>query len=97
MKVSHPDYYTITIAYPIKGTDMYTEVEERFVEALDWSTTTDRQIDFERTYARKYYDYAVRYVVNEVAADRTSGWSFWKHKLKSVVARGGMHWERRMN
>jgi anaerobic magnesium-protoporphyrin IX monomethyl ester cyclase len=97
LKVSHPDYYTITIAYPIKGTDMYTEVEERFVEALDWSTTTDRQIDFERTYARKYYDYAVRYVVNEVAADRTSGWSFWKHKLKSVVARGGMHWERRMN
>ncbi len=97
LKVSHPDYYTITIAYPIKGTEMYAEVEERFVSSLDWATSTDRDVDYERTYARKYYDYAVRYVVNEVAAARTSGWAFVKHKLKSAVARGGMHWERRWN
>ncbi len=97
LKVSYPDYYTITIAYPIKGTEMYAEVEERFVSSLDWATSTDRDVDYERTYARKYYDYAVRYVVNEVAAARTSGWAFVKHKLKSAVARGGMHWERRWN
>ncbi len=95
--MSYPDYYTITIAYPIKGTEMYAEVEERFVSSLDWATSTDRDVDYERTYARKYYDYAVRYVVNEVAAARTSGWAFVKHKLKSAVARGGMHWERRWN
>jgi len=66
LKTANPTHFTITIAYPIKGTVLYSEVEKDFIENLDWATTTDRQIDFKRTYSRKYYDFAVRKIVNEV-------------------------------
>jgi anaerobic magnesium-protoporphyrin IX monomethyl ester cyclase len=66
LKESDPDHFTITVAYPIKGTELYQEVEANQTTTLDWRTSTDRQIDFKRTYSRKYYDYAVKYVINEV-------------------------------
>lgn len=63
---SDPDLFTITVAYPIKGTGLYAEVESRFLDLKDWETSTDRDIDFKRTYSRKFYDHAVRWVNNEV-------------------------------
>jgi len=66
LKVSNPTHFTITIAYPIKGTSLYTEIEKDFTRQLDWTKTTDRDIDFKRKYHRKYYDFAVRKIVNEV-------------------------------
>lgn len=68
---SAPDQYTITIAYPIKGTRLYEEVEDKFTTTLNWAQSTDREIDFQRTYSRKYYEYAVRWVYNAVGASRT--------------------------
>lgn len=59
LKRSDPDLYTITVAYPIKGTPLYEEVKERFVKQLPWATSTDRDIDFRRTYNRRYYDHAI--------------------------------------
>jgi radical SAM superfamily enzyme YgiQ (UPF0313 family) len=92
LKISNPDYFTITVAYPIKGTPLYQEVENLFVEDLPWEKSTDRDIDFKRTYSRKYYDYAVRMIVNEVNAFKANKNSFNKYKMKakSIVARGGM-------
>ena len=66
LKDCQPDHFTITVAYPIKGTSLYNEIEAVQTEALDWMNTTDRDRDFERAYPRKYYDYAVRWVDNEV-------------------------------
>ncbi len=66
LKKANPTYFTITIAYPIKGTSLYSEIEKDITVQPNWETSTDRQIDFKRTYSRKYYDYAVRKVVNEV-------------------------------
>jgi hypothetical protein len=34
--------------------------------ALPWAERTDRELDFKRTYPRRYYDYAVRWTVNAV-------------------------------
>lgn len=87
LKVSNPTHYTITIAYPIKGTDLYTEVESQITSELEWSTSTDRQIEFDRTYRRSYYDYAVKYVVNEVEQARQKRLAKkLKLKLKSIAA-----------
>ncbi len=36
--VSDPDHYTITVAYPIKGTPLYSEVEANFIQAANWET-----------------------------------------------------------
>jgi radical SAM superfamily enzyme YgiQ (UPF0313 family) len=66
LKDANPTYFTITIAYPIKGTSLYSEIEKHITTKPNWETSTDRQIDFKRTYSRKYYDHAVRRVVNEV-------------------------------
>jgi len=66
LKKSNPTHFTITVAYPIKGTALYDEIESDITVQPDWETSTDRDIDFKRTYSRKFYNYAVRKVVNEV-------------------------------
>lgn len=64
---ANPSQYTITIAYPIKGTELYNEVESEFLnKELNWETTTDRDIDFKRTHPKQYYQYAIQWVTNEV-------------------------------
>jgi len=67
LKNADPDLFTITVAYPIKGTPLYAEVESRFVTNLPWESSTDRDIDFTRTYNRKYYDYAIQMINYEVS------------------------------
>jgi len=102
LKVSNPDLYTITVAYPIKGTPLYAEVEDRFVEQLDWQSSTDRDIDFKRTYRRKYYDFALRRLYNEVAYHKeklgqSTPTKLLVYKLKSWFAKGGMRWHRTLS
>jgi len=66
LKKADPDLFTITVAYPIKGTPLYEEVEDRFIADLPWEKSSDRDIDFERTYNRKYYEYAIKMINNEI-------------------------------
>lgn len=66
LKTSNPDYYTITVSYPIKGTELYQETEASQMAAPEWATSTDRDRDFVRAYPRSYYNYAVKRVYNEV-------------------------------
>lgn len=93
---SNPHHFTITIAYPIKGTGLYTEIESAKTGNFNWDSQTDREQEFKRTYPRKYYDYAVRFVVNEVKYRTLAKWKrlispkAWMYKLKSVAAQDGM-------
>ncbi|MGB0805718.1 MAG: B12-binding domain-containing radical SAM protein [Salibacteraceae bacterium] len=66
LKDANPSNFTITVAYPIKGTGLYSQIEKDITTQPPWHQSTDRDIDFKRTYSRKYYTYAVNYVVNEV-------------------------------
>lgn len=101
LKVSNPDLYTLTVAYPIKGTPLYAEIEERFVAPLPWEKSTDRQIDFKRTYPRKYYDYAIRWIYNEVAIQKQIEANTYKRipvlKAKALAAQAGMQWHKRFS
>ncbi len=97
LKKANPTYFTITIAYPIKGTSLYSEIEKDITVQPNWETSTDRQIDFKRTYSRKYYDYAVRKVVNEVNYHKEilkgkdkNNLKALKLKTKSILASGLM-------
>lgn len=98
LKESDPDHFTITVAYPIRGTELYQEVEAIQTRQLDWVTSTDRDIDFKRTYSRRYYDFAVRRVINEVNYNKAKNGrptlNTAKLKVKSIVAKVGMWWER---
>jgi anaerobic magnesium-protoporphyrin IX monomethyl ester cyclase len=77
LKESNPDHFTITVAYPIKGTALHTEITDEITTNLDWSKSTDRDIKFRRTYSERYYDIANRYIVSDVA--------YHKLKLQSAV------------
>jgi radical SAM superfamily enzyme YgiQ (UPF0313 family) len=98
LKESNPDYFTITVAYPIKGTELFQEIEEIQTTKLDWSASTDRDVDFKRTYSRKYYDYAVKRVISEVnyfkASSSTWSYTAGKLKAKSLAAKVAMWWYR---
>ncbi|HNV97848.1 MAG TPA: radical SAM protein [Chitinophagales bacterium] len=88
---AQPDYFTITTAYPIKGTALYTTVQPSITQSPDWATGSDREIQFARTYPETYYPHAVRYVVHAVAYTKTHK---WMHLLKAKVALLGMQWVR---
>lgn len=97
LKDANPTHFTITIAYPIKGTSLYSDIEKDIITQPDWETSTDREIDFKRTYSRKFYDYAVKRVVNEVNYHREISKpkdrdlkKAMKFKIKSMLANGLM-------
>jgi radical SAM superfamily enzyme YgiQ (UPF0313 family) len=95
LKYSNPDLYTITVAYPIKGTPLYTEVENIFVEELPWETSTDRDIDFKRRYKRSYYTQAIKWINNEMLyQQKKKNIGSVLIKLRSLKARGMMWFNR---
>lgn len=83
LKTSNPDHFTITVAYPIAGTSLYEQVKPKMKPLPNWEESTDRDIDFERTYSREFYTHAVRYVVNSVNAHK-----HWENKLFLPWAKG---------
>lgn len=97
---SNPDLFTITVAYPIKGTGLYEDVQQQALPAPPWVQSTDRDRDFRRTYPRRYYDYAVRWTVHSVhwhkaklsgTHRRPAAWKYW---IKKNAAALGMRWMR---
>lgn len=67
---SLPDHFTITKSYPIKGTALYEEIENSITAIPEWTSSTDRQIDFKRKYSDKFYQLAIRYVYNRVKTEK---------------------------
>ena len=95
LKYADPDFYTITVAYPIKGTPLYAEVEDIFTHDLEWENSTDRDIDFKRSYNRRYYDYAMQWIQCEMVKSKANvGMQTLLFSLRSLKARTGMFWEK---
>lgn len=100
LKEANPDLFTITVAYPIKGTGLYETVKETITARLPWESSSDRDLDFQRTYSRRYYDYAVRWTVNAVhwhkakLSGKALSWRGVKALGKMMVARAGMYCRR---
>jgi radical SAM superfamily enzyme YgiQ (UPF0313 family) len=95
LKYANPDLYTITVAYPIKGTPLYSEVEDIFIKDLAWENSTDRDIDFKRTYNRRYYMHAINWIQQEMLYFHNNGnINKLMVKLRSLKARAGMYLER---
>lgn len=96
LKESNPEFFTITVAYPIKGTELFAEIEASQINNFTWDKNSDRDRDFKRTYNKKYYDYAVRRVTNEVNFHKLIyrknyfSKNIFTYKLKSVIAKLGM-------
>jgi anaerobic magnesium-protoporphyrin IX monomethyl ester cyclase len=66
LKKANPDVFLTTVAYPIKGTIYYESIAERVVAHLPWEARTDRDLQVNGRYSRRFYDHATRWLINEV-------------------------------
>ena len=77
---TNPDAYLTTIAYPIKGTEFYHEVENSLRPNGAWDQTTDRSLDFTGRHSRRFYWFATRHVTHEVNCRRPG------HPMRRLVS-----------
>lgn len=71
LKRALPDTFLTTVAYPIKGTAFYEKVADRVVSLSDdWATGGERMQSIAGRRSRRFYRYATRWMVNEVALHR---------------------------
>lgn len=84
LKRCNPDIFLTTVAYPIKGTPYYAEVEADILRAGDWAETADRDLTVAGRYSKRFYSFATRWMVNEVALNRArlKGGVSWKRKAR---------------
>lgn len=100
LKSSAPDTFLTTVSYPIKGTEYYRQVADRIVSSRAWEDGSDRDLVVKGRPSRRYYQHAIRWMVNEVARARTEGRgpSAQARRLKAFVnarlGRVGMWWTR---
>ena len=102
LKVSNPDHYTITVAYPITGTPLFNEVQSQLISPPEWAASTDRDLEFERPYSRRYYRFAISRITHEVQAHKLANGSGngsvlarLNHQARAVAAAMAMRFERR--
>ena len=67
LKRTTPDVYLTTVSYPIKGTPYYDAVADRVQATGAWAEHTDRDLAIKGRPHRRYYDFARRWMVGEVA------------------------------
>jgi radical SAM superfamily enzyme YgiQ (UPF0313 family) len=68
LKRTSPDVYLTTVSYPIKGTPYYHAVADRIVAPRAWEASSDRDLEIAGRPTRRYYEFARRWIVGEVAA-----------------------------
>lgn len=94
LKQSDPDQFTITLAYPIAGTELHAEVREDMTNVPDWATSSDRDQDFRRAYRKGYYRHAIRYLTHAVHAHQQwkqgKALNAAKHGARAATGRIGM-------
>ena len=72
LKISNPDVFLTTIAYPIKGTPYYAEVEARVLSRKAWEQQSDRDLTVAGRRSKRFYSFATRWMVSEVALSKAN-------------------------
>ena len=70
LKLAGPNTFLTTVAYPIKGTPYFASVEDRVVARRAWDEGSDRDYTIAGRHSPRYYQYATRWMVSEVALHR---------------------------
>lgn len=94
LKTANPDIFLTTVAYPIKGTRYYNQVNDNIIYPQDWEHRTDRDLGVSGRHSRRYYDFATRWMVNSVNLNKlrhhtpTKNWKYAPRLLKTAVNAG---------
>jgi len=70
VKVSNPDIFLTTVAYPIRGTAYFEAVQDRAVTSRTWEEGSDRDFQIRGRHSRRYYQNVDRLLRAEVDLDR---------------------------
>lgn len=70
VKLSDPDVFLTTVAYPIKGTPYFDQVASRVVNGGAWTTSSDRELRIAGRHSRQFYQHADQLLRSEVALHR---------------------------
>ncbi|MBV8719939.1 MAG: B12-binding domain-containing radical SAM protein [Chloroflexi bacterium] len=70
LKAAGPDTFLTTVAYPIKGTPYYTSVQDKVLARRAWESGSDRDYAIAGRHSPRYYQFATRWMVSEVALHR---------------------------
>jgi anaerobic magnesium-protoporphyrin IX monomethyl ester cyclase len=85
LKAAGPNTFLTTVAYPIKGTPYYQSVSERVIARRNWEDGSDRDYTVAGRRSPRYYDFATRWMVNEVALHRHARSRAYPRMAKSFV------------
>jgi anaerobic magnesium-protoporphyrin IX monomethyl ester cyclase len=87
LKKSNPDVFLTTVAYPIKGTKYYAKVESDVLTGKSWDARSDRDLTVAGRYSRRFYSFATRWMVSEVALHRarTTGGASMLRQMKLLA------------
>lgn len=66
LKAASPDVFLTTVAYPIKGTPYYTEVESSILAEREWAGRSDRDLTVADRHSARFYQHATRWMINAV-------------------------------
>ncbi|HEY1015279.1 MAG TPA: radical SAM protein [Herpetosiphonaceae bacterium] len=83
-----PDRLLTTVAYPIKNTAYYRQVADRVIPLRAWAEGSDRDATVAGRYSQRFYGFATRWMVNEVAwqKERRSARPDYRKLAKSFVS-----------
>jgi radical SAM superfamily enzyme YgiQ (UPF0313 family) len=70
LKQAGPNTFLTTVAYPIKGTPYYASVADKVVARRPWQEGSDRDYTLADRHSPRYYQFATRWMVSEVALHR---------------------------
>jgi anaerobic magnesium-protoporphyrin IX monomethyl ester cyclase len=70
VKLSNPDVFFTTVAYPIKGTGYFEKVRDKVESPIDWARASDRDYVVTGRRGKEYYKLADQWLRNEVEAAR---------------------------
>jgi anaerobic magnesium-protoporphyrin IX monomethyl ester cyclase len=70
LKAAGPDTFLTTVAYPIKNTPYYQSVADKVIARRAWELGSDRDYTVEGRHSPRYYQFATRWMVSEVALHR---------------------------
>jgi len=70
VKRANPDVFFTTVAYPIKGTPYFDEVEGRIAPTRAWEAASDRDYAIRGRHSKRYYSFATRRLRHAVALHR---------------------------
>jgi radical SAM superfamily enzyme YgiQ (UPF0313 family) len=70
VKLSRPDVFFTTVAYPIKGTGYFDKVRDKVELPIEWAHASDRDYVVNGRRSKDYYKLADQWLRNEVEANR---------------------------